>query len=348
MNSILKSILLKAKKLCAFDVHVKTAFSPLTRIGSEIRKMDFQSISPAEMENIVLSILDERQRSEFRAKGQIDTSFSMPEVGRIRCNIFYQRNSLAMSMRLVPILPPEMQVLGFPQEVINSFLLIKRGMILITGATNSGKSTTAASMVRLLAEKSSYHIITIEDPVEYVFPDYPTTIISQRQLGEDTLTFNQALNSALRQDPDVVFIGELRDQETVETCLKASETGHLVIATLHTANAVQSILRMINIFPSYQRDNIRFMLSSSLKMVISQVLIPTATKKGRIMAYELLPIIPSVANLIRQKKIHEISSLMRISQKAGCIPMSNTVKQLLKSKQITREDIPQDLYEELK
>lgn len=346
MNQLLEKILKCAVAAGAFDVHIKTAFSPVVRVANEIKKLDLPAVSPAEMDEIVRSMLDKTQKAHFQAKGQVDSSCSLPEVGRVRANIFLQRNSLAISMRLVPPLPPEIHNLGFSEETINAVAKIKRGMILVTGATNSGKSTTAASIIDLFARRNSCHIITIEDPIEYVFSKYPSSIVSQRQVGNDAPDFAYSLNSALRQDPDIILIGELRDQETVETCLKASETGHLVIGTLHTSNAVQSVLRMINIFPSFQRDNIRFMLSSSLKMVISQVLLPSADHKSRILAYEVLPVLPSVANLIRQKKIHEISSILRLGRKVGCIPMNTVVKDLLQKKLVRLEDVPQELCEE--
>lgn len=219
-------------------------------------------------------------------------------------------------------------------------------MVLITGATNSGKSTTAASFIDLIAQNHSLHVITIEDPVEYIFPKYENTIVSQRQVGEDAIDFQGGLNSALRQDPDVVVIGELRDLETVETCLKAAETGHLVVATLHTANAVQSITRMINMFPSHQRDNIRFMISSSLKAVLSQVLLPSLDHKSRVLGYEFLPMLPSVCNLIRQRKIHEIYSVLRLGQRSGCIPMNIVIKQLIQKRMVRFEDVPPQYMEE--
>lgn len=346
MSNLLQPLIEEALKHGAYDLHIKSAFPPIIRVASEIRRMDLPAFSPKEMEQLVISLLDDNQRKTFKARGQIDCSFTIPNVIRVRANIFFQRNSLAISCRLVPPSPPEMATLGFVQEVTDTLLKINNGMILITGATNSGKSTTAASFIDLVARNHALHIITIEDPVEYVFPKYPKSIISQRQIGEDTPDFHTGLNSALRQDPDVVLIGELRDLETVETCLKAAETGHLVVATLHTSNAVQSITRMINIFPSHQRDNIRFMISSSLKCVLSQVLLPSADHKKRVLAYEILPMLPSVSNLIRQRKIHEIHSVMRLGQRSGCIPMNTVVKDLLKRKLVRHEDVPPEYLEE--
>ncbi len=346
MIDMLNQIVEKALQASAHDVHLKSAFQPIIRVAGEVRRLDFQALSPKEMEKLVYQLLDEKRLTAFKQRGQIDCSFELANNVRARANIFLQRNNLALSLRLIPEKPPALEKLGFSLEVINMLRAINRGMILITGATNAGKSTTAASLIDMLAQDNSLHIITIEDPIEYSFMGYKSSIISQRQLGEDTPSFHDSLTSSLRQDPDVIFIGELRDQETVETCLKAAETGHLILGTLHTANAVQSILRLINIFPSHQRDNIRFMLSSCLKMVLSQALIPLKTRKGRALAYEVLPMLPSVCNLIRQKKIHEINSVLRTSRRSGCIAMSATIKELLKTGLVDQVDVPNELREE--
>jgi len=346
MSTMLRPVVEAALKLGANDLHIKSAFAPIVRVANDIRRLDLPAFSPKEMEQLVASLLDEKQRQNFKARGQVDCSFTFPGLIRVRANVFFQRNSLAISCRLVPPSPPELQSLGFSQEVIDSMVRINRGMVLITGATNSGKSTTAASYIDTIAKKNAFHIITIEDPVEYIFGKYPQTIISQRQVGEDAVDFQSGLNSALRQDPDVVVIGELRDLETVETCLKAAETGHLVVATLHTSNAVQSITRMINMFPSHQRDNIRFMISSSLKAVLSQVLLPSFDHKSRVLAYEYLPMLPSVCNLIRQRKIHEINSVVRLGQRSGCVPMNVVIKDLLKKRLVRHDDVPPEYLEE--
>ena len=335
-----------AMALGACDLHLKTAFVPIVRVANTIERLELPPVSPKELEELVAHILDAKHRKIFTANGQVDCSFQLGNTCRVRSNIFFQRNSLAMSMRLVAPKPPELETLGFPKEIIDQMLKLTRGLILITGATNSGKSTTAASIIHLLAKKESHHIITIEDPIEFVFPRYKNSIVSQRQVGEDTPSFMTGLTSALRQDPDIVLIGEIRDQETVETCLKAAETGHLVLGTLHTSSAVQSITRLINIFPSHQRDNIRFMLSSSLKLVLSQVLLPTLDHKSRVLAYEVLPMIASVCNLIRQKKLHEIHSILRLGQRSGCVPMNETVKNLIKTRQVQPDDVPEELLKE--
>ncbi|NLI75453.1 MAG: PilT/PilU family type 4a pilus ATPase [Candidatus Riflebacteria bacterium] len=343
MIDTLNQIVTKALELGAHDVHLKAAFPPIVRVADEIRRLEFPPSSPKDLERLVVQVLDERRLQSFKARGQIDCSFELVNGFRARANIFLQRNSLALSLRLIPGKPPALGQLGFSKEAIDLLKKATRGMVLITGATNSGKSTTAASLIDTLAQENSLHIITIEDPVEYLFGTYQHSIVSQRQVGEDATTFHRGLTAALRQDPDVLFIGELRDQETVETCLKAAETGHLVVGTLHTADATQSILRLINIFPSHQRDTIRFMLSSCLKVILSQTLIPLASRKGRALAFEVLPMPPSVCNLIRQKKIHEISSILRVGRRSGCIPMYLSIQELVKSGQVKSSDVPPEL-----
>ncbi len=343
MIDTLTQIVTKALEMGAHDVHLKAAFPPIVRVAGEIRRLEFPPTSPKDMERLVIQILDERHRQSFKTRGQIDCSFELANGFRARGNIFLQRNSLALSLRLIPGKPPTLSQLGFSRETIDLLKKTSRGMVLITGATNSGKSTTAASLIETLAQENSLHIITIEDPIEYVFGPYQNSIVSQRQVGEDAATFHQGLTSALRQDPDVLFVGELRDPETVETCLKAAETGHLVVGIMRTADAIQSILRLINIFPSHQRDNIRFMLSSCLRVILSQALLPLATRKGRALAFEVLPMPPSVCNLIRQKKIHEISSILRVGRRSGCIPINLSIQDLVKSGQVKPSDVPPEL-----
>jgi twitching motility protein PilT len=330
----------------AHDLHLKTAFAPNIRVASSIEKMDFPPLTPREMDYLANMMLDKNQRNVLHQKGQVDCSYELENICRLRTNIFMQRNSLAISMRLIEPTPPEFMTLGFPETTIERIKEINQGMILITGATNAGKSTTMASIVDYLARHRSKHIITIEDPVEYIFSSYDSTIISQRQVGSDVINFSSGLKSALRQDPDIIMIGELRDQETVETALKAAETGHLVLGTLHTSNAVQSILRLINIFPSHQRDSVRYMLSSSLKLIISQMLLPTRDHKKRILAAEVLPMMSSVANLIRQKKVHEVSAIMRVGRRQGCVLMQESVKVLLQKGLISAHVIPENLLSE--
>lgn len=330
----------------AHDLHIKTSFTPNIRVADAIVKLDYPAITPKEIEILINIMLDKNQKALFLSKGQADCSYEIKDFCRLRINIFMQRNSIGISIRIIEPTPPQFQNLGFPEGTLEKITDINQGMILIAGATNAGKSTTMASIIDSLAKSKSKHIITIEDPIEYIFPKYKESIISQRQIGSDATSFSAGLKASLRQDPDVIMIGEIRDQETVETCLRAAETGHLVIGTLHTSNAVQSILRLINIFPSHQRDSVRYMLASSLKLIISQMLVPTKDGKTRILAAEILPMMPAVANLIRQKKIHEIPAIMKINKKQGCIAMYDTVRTLLQNGSVSADDIPQSILNE--
>jgi len=344
MNEYLEKVVRKALDMGAFDIHLKAAFSPIVRLAGTIHRLEeFPALSPKEMEKMALEMMDDKRRTEFRTHGQADCSIEVPGVCRARINVFLQRNSLALSMRIVPPRIRDLKELGFPQEITDMMLKANKGLILVTGATNSGKSTTVAALVHLLAMTEPLHIISIEDPIEYIFPTYENSIVNQRQVGEDTISFQQGLISALREDPDVIMIGELRDQETVEISLRAAETGHLVLGTLHTSSAAQSLTRMINVFPSHQRDSIRFMLSSSLKAIVSQMLLPSADHKSRVLAFEVLPMLPSVCNLLRQRKIHEIQNLMAIGRGSGCVPMIETVRGLVKSGKVRAEDVPKEM-----
>ncbi|MBI3038718.1 PilT/PilU family type 4a pilus ATPase [bacterium] len=338
----LEKLIKTALEMGAFDVHIKTAAPPFVRIAGKIHRLNYPPISPKELEKLALEMMSKEQLLEFRAQGQVDFSFDFQNLCRLRANIFLQRNTVAISLRLVPSSISSLEKLGFSREFEIELLKIKNGMVLVTGATNSGKTTTIASFVNTIAQNGDKHILVIEDPIEYVYPEYKTSVVNQRQVGMDTLSFHEGLSAGLRQDPDVSIIGELRDQETVETALKAAETGHLVLGTLHTNSAVQTVNRIINIFPSHQRDAIRFILASCLKLVISQMLIPSGDHKSRILAYEILPMLSSVCNLIRQKKVHEIPSLMRIGRKQGCMTMNDTIKELVKSQKIKLSDLPKE------
>ncbi|MBF0500410.1 MAG: PilT/PilU family type 4a pilus ATPase [Candidatus Riflebacteria bacterium] len=337
----------KALELGAHDLHIKSGFPAVIRVAGAVRRLDMPPLSPKELEVMVAELLGEQRIAELRTHGHSDCPYEIENVCRMRLNVFLQRNSLAVSMRLVPNRIRELSDLGFTLSTVDLLTKVQKGMILFTGATNSGKSTTLAALIHHLARQEPLHIISIEDPIEYVFQGYEKSIVSQRQVGEDTPDFHAGLSAALREDPDVIVIGELRDQESVETSLKAAETGHLVLATLHTGDAVQSITRMINIFPSYQRDAIRYMLSSCLKVILSQTLIPATDGRSRVLVYEVLPMLASVCNLLRQRKIHEIGAILRIGRNAGCVPRIDILKNLLRERKINEADIPRDMKKEL-
>jgi twitching motility protein PilT len=273
----------------------------------------------------------------------VDFGYVTANNVRLRINVFRQRSTTALSARIVPkdIMPIEK--LGFPGFVRNTLLNVKDGLILVTGPTNSGKSTSIASFIYHLAQKRSIHVMTIEDPIEFNFPNVKQSIINQREVGRDAHSFAEALTGVLRQDPDVIVIGEMRDPITVETALRAAETGHLVISTLHTSNAVQSVSRIVNMFEGHAREQIRHILASVFRGVVSQSLLPTPDGKGRVMVYEILSPIDSIKNLIRENKMVQMNSIMQSAEKQGCILMEKTIQDFVKRGKIKTKDIPHGL-----
>lgn len=283
INEILKN----ASQLNASDIHIKVGSQPVFRIdGKLLPQTTYSIITPQDAMDIAMKVMGDRQKELFEKTHDTDFSYSIPGVGRFRCNAFLQRGSVGLVFRVIPYGVPKIEDLLLP-EVIKKIADEGRGLILVTGTTGSGKSTTLASIVDYINSSRSVNIITIEDPIEYIHKD-KKGIISQRQIGEDTDSFSKALRAALRQDPDVILVGEMRDLETIEIALTAAETGHLVLSTLHTLDAAETINRIISVFPTYQQNQIRIQLASVLKGVVSQRLIPRANGKGRVPAVEIL------------------------------------------------------------
>jgi len=271
----------------ASDVHLKVNSAPIFRINGElVVQRDFGVLSKEIMDKIAFSMIDKYQMKVFQENKDVDLAYSLADVGRFRVNIFSQRNSLSIAMRYIPFSVPSIDTLSLP-PIVKSVALKERGLILVTGITGSGKSTTLASMINYINANKSVHIITIEDPIEYLHKDIKS-IVNQREIGMDVYSFSHGLREALRQDPDVVLVGEMRDLETIETAITAAETGHLVMSTLHTLDAQETINRIIAVFPPYQQKQIRIQLSSVITAVISQRLIQRADKQGRLPAAEIL------------------------------------------------------------
>lgn len=286
-----------ASQLNASDIHIKVGSPPIFRInGMLVQQTAYGILKPHDTLNIAMKVMGERQKELFKISHDVDFSYSIPGIGRFRCNAFLQRGSVGLVFRVIPYGIPTIEDLLLP-EVIRKIADESRGLILVTGTTGSGKSTTLASIVDYINSNRSVNIITIEDPIEYIHKD-KKGIISQRQIGEDTESFSKALRAALRQDPDVILVGEMRDLETIEIALTAAETGHLVLSTLHTLDAVETVNRIISVFPTHQQNQIRIQLSSVLKGVISQRLIPKADGKGRVPAVEILMATATVRNFI--------------------------------------------------
>ncbi|WP_333652557.1 type IV pilus twitching motility protein PilT [Dissulfurispira sp.] len=283
INELLKN----ASQLKASDIHIKVGSQPVFRIDGKLLRQATQSIiTPQDAVDIAMKVMGDRQKRLFEKTHDTDFSYSIPGVGRFRCNAFLQRGSVGLVFRIIPYDIPKIEDLLLP-EVIKKIADEGRGLILVTGTTGSGKSTTLASIVDYINSSRSVNIVTIEDPIEYIHKD-KKGIISQRQIGEDTDSFSKALRAALRQDPDVILVGEMRDLETIEIALTAAETGHLVLSTLHTLDAAETVNRIISVFPTHQQNQIRIQLASVLKGVVSQRLIPRADGKGRVPAVEVL------------------------------------------------------------
>jgi len=296
----------------ASDLHITAYIPPRIRVNGQLRSIDHPPLTPAETKALLYSLLNDRQKRLFEEKLEIDFSFGIKDLGRFRANIFMQKGMVAGAIRRFL---PEMwsfAKLGIPQRVAQ-LCYLPRGLILVTGPTGCGKSTTITCMLEHINAERPVHIVTIEDPIEYYFTP-KKAIINQRELYVDTLSYANALRSVLREDPDVVFVGEMRDYETVEACLRVAETGHLTFSTLHTNSAAESISRIIDIFPSQYQAQIRIMLSMTLEAVLTQALLPRADGKGRVLAMEILIPNPAIRNLIRENKIHQIYSAMQMGQ----------------------------------
>src|SRR3712207_2855252 len=318
----------------ASDLHVTPGVPPMLRIRGSLAPMDgLPRLTPTDTREIVYSILNNAQRQRLETDNQLDFSYSVPGKGRFRVNAFHQRGSVSAAFRLIPSKTVPVEELGLP-PVIRTFAEKPRGLVLVTGPTGSGKSTTLASLINEINETRSDHILTIEDPIEFVHT-HKKCIVNQRELGTDAHSFALALKAALRQDPDVILVGEIRDMETIGTALTAAETGHLVFATLHTQDAPQTIDRIIDVFPPAQQGQVRAQLSIGLQGIVTQTLIPTADGQGRTVAAEVLVPTPGVRNLIREAKIHQIYSLIQTGGAHGMQTMDASLASLVRSGKIT-------------
>ncbi len=324
-----------AVSIGASDLHLTANMPPTVRLHGALRPMeDVGRLDIQTLRDMIFGILPQTQRERFEAEHELDTSHTIPGVGRFRVNVCLQRGSIAVALRPIPHEIPEFASLGLP-EPVRSFTDLRRGLVLVTGPTGSGKSTSLASMVDIINRTKPLHIITVEDPIEFLH-GHKRSIISQREVGSDTESFSQALRRVLRQDPDVILDGELRDLETISTALTAAETGHLVFATLHTQDAPSTIDRVIDVFPPNQQDQIRIQLGSSLQGVVTQQLIPTADGSGRCVAAEVLVCTPAIQNLIRGAKTHQIYSLMQTGGQLGMQTMDQSLALMVRQGIITQ------------
>ena len=321
----------------ASDLHVTTGSPPRLRIDGKLVNMDHPLLNPADTKALCYSVLTDAQKHKYEEDNELDLSFGVKGLSRFRANIFMQRGAVAGAFRTIPFAIRTFKDLGLP-EIINELVQKPRGLILVTGPTGSGKSTTLAAMVDRINSDRCEHIMTIEDPIEYLHP-HKKCLINQREVHADTASFKTALRYVLRQDPDVVLIGEMRDLETIEAALTVSETGHMTLATLHTNSAVQTMNRIIDVFPPHQQDQIRVQLSFVLEGILAQQLIPKKSGTGRVLAVELLVPNPAIRNLIREDKIHQIYSMMQTGQtKFGMQTMNQSLFDLYSRRLISYED----------
>jgi twitching motility protein PilT len=319
----------------ASDLHITVGSAPGMRINGDIVKVKVSSLNSEDTKRLVYQILTEKQKADFEKNMELDFSFGVKGLARFRANVFYSKGAVAAVFRQIPSLIPDFDALGLP-KVLLDIVNVSNGLVLVTGPTGSGKSTTLAALIDRLNSTIPGHIITLEDPVEFVH-QHKASLVNQREIGSDTLTFTKGLKSLLRQDPDIVLVGELRDVETIEAALTIAETGHLVFGTLHTNSTIQTINRIINVFPSDQQGQIRTLLSFVLQGVIAQQLVPKMPK-GRAAVQEILRITPAIRNLIREDKIHQIYSQMQIGQEeTGMITMNQNLKRMLDVGTITAD-----------
>jgi twitching motility protein PilT len=326
-------ILNEAQSRKASDVHLVVGRPPMLRIHGVLEEYGDEILSPDAAKLLIYSILNEEQRVKFELEKELDFSFGVKDMGRYRANIHYQRGTIAAALRSINTTVPSMEELGLP-KVLKTFTEYNNGLILVTGPTGSGKSTTLATLIDEINRTKAEHIITIEDPIEYLHR-HQKSVIEQREIGADTTSFAGALRYALRQDPDVILIGEMRDLETIVAALTAAETGHLVFATLHTRDAAQTIDRIVDVFPPSQQQQIRLQLSNALRGIISQQLITNRQGNRRELAYEVLVGTPAIGNLIRESKTHQIYSMIQTGGKLGMRTMDSVLKELFEKGRIS-------------
>ncbi len=319
------------------DLHITVGSAPGIRLRGEILPIEDQPVlTPKDTQAMILNLLSEEQRRRFETELELDFAYSIPGVSRFRANVFQQRNSMGAVFRVIPLNIPTMEQLGLP-KVCKYLSERPRGLVLVTGPTGSGKSTTLAAMVDHINESRACHIITMEDPIEFMHKN-KKSYVNQREIGEDTHSFAAALKRVLRQDPDVILVGEMRDLETISAAITAAETGHLVLATLHTTGGPETVDRIIDVFPPHQQQQVRMQLSSSLEGVLSQVLLRSTDGKSRVMAMEIMLGVPAIANLIREGKTHQMATIIQGGAQLGMQTLDQHLKTLLQSGRVTYEE----------
>ncbi len=332
----INELLTEMVRLGASDLHLSGGLAPCVRVDGAIRRLDdYEILNGSEIRQMIYGILSQRQREQFEEVHELDASHAVPHVGRFRLNVFLQRDQVGAVLRAIPYQITPLADLGVPPAVA-TFAELPRGLVLVTGPTGSGKSTTLASVLDLVNTHRAAHIMTVEDPIEFLHT-HKRSVVNQREVGEDTSSFQEALRHVLRQDPDVILVGEMRDLETISTALTAAETGHLVLATLHTQDAPQSIDRIIDVFPAHQQQQIRVQLATALQGVVCQQLLRRRSGSGRVVAAEVLIATPAVRNLIREGKIFQLYSVMQGGAKYGMQTMDASLAELVNRHEITMD-----------
>ncbi len=333
----LEQILETAISAQASDIHMAVGLPPIARVNGSLLHMGDTQLTPKDTIRFAQQILGERLYNSFLESGECDAGYAYKEVNNFRVNVFNQRNNCGIVMRLIPSKVPSLESLNLP-DVFRKLCMKRKGLILVTGPTGSGKTTTLAAMVDFMSRNRNEHIITIEDPIEYLF-NHGSGIVNQRQLGSDTMSFDAAIRASLREDPDIIVVGEMRDLATISAAVTAAETGHLVLSTLHTIGAAKTVDRVIDVFPAAQQSQIRAQLGAVLEAVISQQLLPNRTNTGRKLALEIMLANHGILNLIREGKISQIPNMMQLGANEGMITMDQSLMQLYKSGDIDEKNL---------
>jgi twitching motility protein PilT len=324
------------KQQGASDLHLTSGAPPYLRLNGEMVKLNYKPVTADVCRALIYEILSEQQKQLFQEQWELDFSYVLPDAGRCRVNVFMQQRGMGVVIRLIPERVLSVAELGLPEQLLD-LINVSEGLILVTGPTGSGKSTTLAAMVHEINQAQRAHIITIEDPIEFVHTN-EQSLVNQREVSSHTQSFSNALRAALREDPDVILVGEMRDLETMSLALTAAETGHLVLATLHTNSAIKTVDRIIDVFPEYQQAQVRAMLSESLRGVVAQALVLRADGLGRVPVLEILVNVPAIAHLIREGKTHQLPSVLQTGQAHGMLTFENSASDLVRRGLIAKEE----------
>ncbi len=335
MREKMESLLNEAVVKNASDLHITVGRPPVLRINGELQDIGEENIDSSMAKSLIYSVLTQKQIEKFEDELELDFAYEIPDISRFRVNVYRHKGVIGAAFRVIQSKIPSLKELGLP-DILSNLAMLPSGMVVITGITGSGKSTTLASMIDIINSNRGCHIVTIEDPIEYVH-HHKKSIITQREVGNDTRSFADALKHVLRQDPDVILVGEVRDPESMGMALTAAETGHLVLTTMHTIDAPQTIERIVDLFNPHQQNQIRSQLSGALRAVVAQQLLPKLTGTGLLPALEIMISTPSVKNLIRKGETHQLYSVMQTSKQMGMQTMNQCLRELVNSKKITKE-----------